>query len=305
MVRLSRILLLAVWTLLIMDVSMAQKTTKKPTPKPDTSTALLPFGLARKATVAVAVQTISGPVIIGSAVWVGKNGYLATCEHVVRNLSGPILVGMGYGPYLTTGDISITIGGTMNAIEATVAASDQATDVAILKASRTPDQFFGQLVGGILPSSTLSATGATLNAEFPSPGETLLLAGYPLNEKVPILQTSTATGMAFPREVSPDGLRIMLSVVSNPGNSGGPVFDSKGTVVGLLEGNMLAPIRDENNRTIIAPRAKLDPTGRPITDARGNPIFELAPLEQNSGISFAVPAKYILKLAKEKAIPLE
>ena len=97
----------------------------------------------------------------------------------------------------------------------------------------------------------------------------------------------------------------MLSVVSNPGNSGGPVLDSTGTVVGLLEGNLMSPIRDENNHEVVSPRVRLDPAGNPMREANGNFLFEVAPLSQNSGISFAVPAKFILKLASEKNLQLQ
>jgi hypothetical protein len=45
-----------------------------------------------------------------------------------------------------------------------------------------------------------------------------------------------------PGTPSANGRRIMLSLVSNPGNSGGPVFDHWGQVVGFLKGNLFAPM---------------------------------------------------------------
>ena len=96
----------------------------------------------------------------------------------------------------------------------------------------------------------------------------------------------------------------MLSLVSNPGNSGGPVFDADGKVVGLLEGNLPSPIRDKEGRDLTYLRPKLDATGQPIRDASGQPVPEEAPYLQNSGISVAVPAKFIAELAKKNNIAL-
>jgi len=93
--------------------------------------------------------------------------------------------------------------------------------------------------------------------------------------------------------------------VSNPGNSGGPVFDEKGKVVGILEGNLNAPIRDENNKPLFYMRPKIDETGSVVVDGSGNQVLEPAPYMQNSGISLAVPAKLIFRLARENKISLE
>src|SRR5262249_48420549 len=101
------------------------------------------------------------------------------------------------------------------------------------------------------------------------------------------------------------GLRVFLSLVSNPGNSGGPVFDMKGRVVGLLEGNLKSPIRDDNNKQVVARTVKTDEGGNLVKDASGEYIYEVTPLWQNSGISIAVPARAIAELAKENNIDLQ
>jgi hypothetical protein len=138
-----------------------------------------------------------------------------------------------------------------------------------------------------------------------------LLAGYPLDQTTLILQTGISTGEGyFPErtgdpEIPSHGRRLMLSLVSNPGNSGGPVFNRDGKIVGLLKGNLLSPMRDKDDKQqLVCLRVKLDSLGNPVKDISGQPVAEYTPCEQNSGISIAVPAQFISELAKKNNIDL-
>jgi S1-C subfamily serine protease len=258
------------------------------------------------------------PVVVGSGVWIGKAGYIATCYHVIPTQLGSLKVGLAREPYVAEGKMNISITGVVNLIAADLVASDPDTDVAILKAQQTPDQarpgpiVTGNVSPSIIPQTPISPKGSILKTDFPQLGETLLLAGFPIPENTPntlVLQTGVATGFLSRLRTEssrpPSGLRLMLSMVSNPGNSGGPVLDADGKVIGLLEGNLSAPIRDAEGRQVYSPKLKLDANGQPTRDASGQPQYDIIPLQENSGISVAVPAKFIAELAKKNSISLD
>lgn len=96
------------------------------------------------------------------------------------------------------------------------------------------------------------------------------------------------------------GLRILVSVVSNPGNSGGPVLNDRGELIGLLEGNLLSPAKDPQTQgPVLYFRPKMNADGTPLKDANGNLQPEVALMFQNSGISMVVPTRLITPLLKE------
>ena len=310
-------LLALMCSLLTAHFCSAQTRPKASRPKTAEQNALsLPFEDARQMTVLVQVR--GEEPSRGSAVWIGKTGYLATCYHVVQDvMQKPLFIGVPHDPVPVTNPVmNIGVSGLVDVIDVTVKAFDPTTDIAILFASeppgRVPEPAVVVLGGPPVAEKLWISKGAVLATEFPTAGQTLLLAGYPLNERTLILQPGVATGLElfmrppFPKD-SPaaNALRIVLSLVSNPGNSGGPVFDQDGHVVGLLQGNLQAPMKDvDNKQNLACIRAKLDPNGNPLKDAQGNPIPEPTPCLQNSGISIAIPAKFISELAKKNNLDL-
>ncbi len=304
--------------------TQAKKTT--PTLPAHQPTSQLPFADARDMTVMVfwadpPRTTDSQPRAksepSGSGAWIGKSGFVATCNHVVANWTGPLKIGIARDLYVTEGTFSLSISGTVTTFVAVLVASDPDTDVAILKVKIPPGDIHPvPLVTGapmgtlITPQHRVSPRGATLKTDFPEKGETLLLAGFPLPDKTErtlILQTGVATGFLSQTQPGPppSALRIMLSAVSNPGNSGGPVFGSDGKVVGLLEGNLQSPIRDAQGHQVYSPILKLDANGQPVRDSNAQPQFDIVPLQENSGISVIVPAKFIKDLADKNHINLD
>lgn len=312
-------LLALMCSLLTAHFCSAQTRPKASRPKTAEQNALsLPFEDARRMTVLVQVK--GEEPSRGSAVWVGKTGYLATCYHVVQDaMQKPLFVGTPHDPVaVSNGGVNIGVSGLVDVIDVTVKAFDPVTDIAILLASEPPGHVPEPAVvvlGGppVAEEKLWISKGAVLATEFPKAGQTLLLAGYPLNERTLILQLGVATGLElfmrppFPKDApAANALRIVLSLVSNTGNSGGPVFDQGGRVVGLLLGNLSAPMKDvDNKQNLACIRAKLDPNGNPLKDAQGNAIPEPTPCLQNSGISIAIPAKFITELAKKNNIDLQ
>ncbi len=307
-----------------------KKPALKPTITEESSPKQLPFGDARNMTLMVFyADPPPGPGMYpvvhgnarGSGVWIGKNGYVATCQHVIANWRGPFKIGFARNAYVAEGGVTISIGAPVNVWDADLVASDPVSDVAILKARVSPgDVQLAPLVTGspvageklITPQTPVLPKGAALRTDFPVPGETLLLAGYPIGQKTLILQIGPATGVNFLEQstnYAASGLKIFLSLVSNPGNSGGPILDAEGRVVGLLEGNLLAPVvaNNENGNTYQAycGWVPIGLDGRPALDSAGNPPPPPAPCVQNSGISYAVPARDIAELAKKNNINLE
>jgi S1-C subfamily serine protease len=249
--RLSQLAVLANVLLFAMGVTAAAQhgaALQKSTPTSGkNSSEQLPFADARNMTVMVffadppprqGMLPIAHSTASGSGVWVGRTGYVATCQHVIAGWPGPFKIGFARNAYVAEGGVTITVGATVNVWDADLVASDPESDVAILKAHVSPSNaapaplVTGAPVPGervITPQIPVSPKGAALRTDFPAPGEDLLLAGYPISQKTLILQIGPSTGINFLEGSTnhvASGLKIFLSLVSNPGNSGGPVLDA-------------------------------------------------------------------------------
>lgn len=134
----------------------------------------------------------------GSAFLIDKQGYAITNAHVLTG-SGAILVNKS-GQEFKTNIVYI----------------DQSRDLAILKITdkdyKTPNQI----------PYTISKKSVDL-------GQNIFTLGFPKNEIV------YNTGY-LSSESGHDGdtSTLQLSMIANPGNSGGPVFDNQGNIIGVL-----------------------------------------------------------------------
>jgi len=137
----------------------------------------------------------------GSGVLVAPDGYLVTNAHVVER-AGEIQVQLEDG----------------RTLEARVVGADAATDLAVVRAE-----------GSGLPFASLS------RAERARPGQLAIAIGNPLG-----FHSTVSTGVvsAVGRTLPAQSGRLIEGVIQhtaplNPGNSGGPLLDSAGFVLGI------------------------------------------------------------------------
>ena len=148
----------------------------------------LPFVDARNVTVMVffadpppqqGMLPIAHASASGSGVWVGKKGYIATCQHVTAPWTGPFKIGFARDAYVAEGGLTITVGASVNVWDADLVASDPDSDVAILKAHVSPSNaeppplVTGNSVAGeqvITPQIQIKPKGTDLRTDFPAPG---------------------------------------------------------------------------------------------------------------------------------------
>jgi S1-C subfamily serine protease len=133
----------------------------------------------------------------GTGFYVSDDGYILTNQHVV--------------PYCKR----LTVSGATGTREATVVARDSTNDLALLKAAVTGSPF------GVFSSQKTSL----------AKGDRVVIVGFPGASVDPVTRDSEIQRVDVP------GVRtrwIGLGDVVEKGNSGGPVFDSAGNIIGVV-----------------------------------------------------------------------
>lgn len=145
----------------------------------------------------------------GSGVCVGSNRYILTNHHVIEKSPQNIQV----VPFVLIGDSPKR----MTAVIAKVIASDPQQDIAVLQLSDAPE----------------SLEPLPIAPDNPSVGASVYAIGSPgLGKK--ILEQSMSNGIVSSAARQLDGaVFIQHTAAVNPGNSGGPLFDESGQVVGI------------------------------------------------------------------------
>ncbi len=163
----------------------------------------------------------------GSGFFVSKLGHLVTNEHVVKSCKN-----------LTVGDNSKT------QVRAVVVETDRRNDLALLKISSTEmasaeTKSLIRKLGSTLTSNLglkvvpLSSNGL-LRSDDVELGESLLVAGYPYGEIFSNTIKVTKGIVSAIRGIGDDSGQFQLDAAVQPGNSGGPIYDENGNIVGVV-----------------------------------------------------------------------
>jgi S1-C subfamily serine protease len=203
--------------------------------------------------VQVQVQSEGKVVSLGSGVWISEDGYVATCFHVVNVPSSTkIQVLSAVDPLFDLANDEV-VTGNWEIYDANIVTTDTTNDISILKVSKNPFKAPAHVFMKI-GDNALQAhyEKAELEVKLPAPGEEILIGGYPLGLPYLVFQEGTVSSVAAFGPFA-NTIKILLSAVANHGNSGGPVFNDRGNVIGLLEGELPGQERERTGLEYVVP----------------------------------------------------
>ena len=155
---------------------------------------------------------------IGSGFYVSKFRHIVTNQHVVNKCK------------------KITVGESMSAqIPADLIASDKRNDLAILQtvsmemASADTKSFVQKLAIQIVPV----LSGGLMRSDDVVGGEEIFVAGFPLGNMVSDQMKLTDGIVSATKGLDNDVSQFEISSVVRKGNSGGPIYDKRGNIVGV------------------------------------------------------------------------
>ncbi len=155
----------------------------------------------------------------GSGFFVSKLGHVITNAHVVHNCN------------------KVTVGDSANKqVPAEVVNTDRSNDLALLKlsslemASAESKSLIQKLSIVVVPL----ASKGLLRSEDARLGEKVLVAGYPYGDFFSNSIKVTTGVVSSTRGAGDDSGQFQLDAAVQPGNSGGPIYDSSGNIVGVV-----------------------------------------------------------------------
>lgn len=208
----------------------------------------------------------SGPKS-GTGFLLSEQGYIVTNYHVVNNANNIVVKG---------------VNGDFYAMQpAEIVASDKNTDLAIIKLKN--------------PNVTYTQPPFYLQTEVANTGESVFLLGYPLTgsmgEEVKLTTGVVSSKTGYQGDIG----SYQVSAPAQPGNSGGPLLDKKGNLIGVVN----AKIMDAENVTYVVKTAYLktliELAGLDVTFLSAN---ELSGLELSEQVKQVSPYVYIIEVNK-------
>jgi serine protease Do len=143
----------------------------------------------------------NAPVFTGTGFALSKDGYVLTSYHVIQGARTIMLTN-----------------GRFEQLEATAVYSDKSLDLALLKISS--NDFIG-----------FSEIPYNFRRNIADPGDKVFTLGYPREDMV-FGEGSISSYTGY----EGDTTSYQVSIPVNPGNSGGPLFDSNGNLLGIIAG---------------------------------------------------------------------
>jgi S1-C subfamily serine protease len=175
-----------------------------------------PKQVAKKSEPTPSPPTSSGS---GSGFFVSKLGHIVTNEHVVQNCG------------------SITVGdNAKKQVAVTLVETDKRNDLALLKisspemASADTKSLIRKLGIKIVPL----ASEGLFRSDDVELGERVLVAGYPYGEIFSDTIKVTGGMVSANRGMGDDIGQFQMDAAVQPGNSGGPIYDENGNIVGVV-----------------------------------------------------------------------
>lgn len=147
----------------------------------------------------------------GSGFFLNKEGYIATNYHVIEGA--------------TTLQANFTRNGKVESYPASVVATDEQNDLAIIKIDDSSYKNVSQI-----PYGLLSRTKDT--------GSEVFALGYPMADVMGSEVKFTDGKISSKSGIQGDIRVYQISVPIQPGNSGGPLFDMEGNIVGITSSGL-------------------------------------------------------------------
>jgi uncharacterized protein len=155
----------------------------------------------------------------GSGFFVSKLGHIITNEHVVRRCSR-----------ITVGDSA------KKQVKVTLVETDRRNDLALLKISNTQmasvetKSLIRKLGLKLVPT----ASEGLLRSDDVELGEDVLVSGYPYGELFSNSIKVTKGIVSANKGMGDDRGQFQIDAAVQPGNSGGPIYDENGNIVGVV-----------------------------------------------------------------------